>query len=89
MAKDRCDVAALPEAVQRALAALTPQEMCVFTLGVLHGVPLRQLPPAAGWTAEAYQETLIGAVKAIRRSLGDAGFSSDAILDALPPAPRH
>ena len=87
MAGDRGEASALQQSLQQALGALEPGELAIFTLGVLHGVPVRQLPEEKGWTCEQYQETLIGALKKVRRGLAEAGCTTDAVLKALP-APR-
>ena len=84
MAGDRGDAATLLEAIQQALGALEPGELAIFTLGVLHGVPVRQLPEEKGWSSDQYQDTLIGALKKVRRCLVDSGCTTDAVLRGLP-----
>lgn len=84
MAGERGDAATQLQAIQKVLGALDPGELAIFTLGVLHGVPVRHLPEEKGWSSDQYQETLIGALKKVRRGLVDSGCTTDAVLGTLP-----
>ena len=69
---------ALLSAIQGALSQMSTTELHLFTLAVLHGVPVARL----SGSPQANIDLLIGAQKKLRKQMSDGGFSSSAVEKA-------
>jgi DNA-directed RNA polymerase specialized sigma24 family protein len=72
----------LKTAVQAALDGLTDDELTVFTLAVLHGLPVRQLMDEGVLSGDGNQ-AVVGCLKKIRASLAEQNFDPAATRQLL------